>query len=402
MIAVVGSFVLPLATVFAFTAFATISFVVAGYASLRAAPPHLDVPKAPPSVAFSARVAVDEAVLAAQDLIGARPSAAALERIREELDTARELFAARGWLADPATYHREPPALNSPRLETRRLRSGRHRISYEALAFESGYVPDSDEPGRDRWLNYEANQTARAVILQHPGAPRPWLVCLHGYSMGNTRFGLWIFDAIRLHHELGLNVAMPVLPFHGPRQEGRFSGEGFLGSDFLDTIHAEAQTIWDVRRLLGWIRAQQNAPAVGVHGVSLGGYNAALLAGLDTELSCVIAGIPAVDLARLVWHHAPPAIVRSIERAGIERDDVAELHRVVSPLAFVPKSPTLERSIYAGIGDRLIPVDHPLDLWEHWGRPRIAWMRSGHDPRTKQARRLVDESLHSSLATKKK
>ena len=396
VLAVFAAFALSLATVVTLLTISAASFVAVGYASLRAAPPQRDVPAARRSVGISARVAVDEAVLAGQDLFGSRPSAAALERIRREVDAARELFARRGWLADPGAYHREPPVLESPRLELRRLRRGRRSIAYETLAFESGYEPHAGEPGRDRWSGYSANRTAHAVILRHTGAARPWLVCLHGYLMGHTGFSFWIFDAIRHHRELGLNVALPVLPLHGPRRVGRFSGEGFLGGDVLDTVHAEAQTIWDLRRLLGWIRAQ-NAPRVGVHGVSLGGYNAALLAAIDADLSCVIAGIPPVDLVRLVWQHAPPPTLRLIERAGIVRDEVTELYRVVSPLALPPKSPAIGRAVYAGIGDRLIPADHPRDLWEHWGRPRIVWMQSGHDPRTREARRLVEETLRSSL-----
>jgi esterase/lipase len=38
--------------------------------------------------------------------------------------------------------------------------------------------------------------------------------------------------------------------------------------------------MWDIRRILHWIRAQ-GAPSVGVHGVSLGGYQTALLAALE-------------------------------------------------------------------------------------------------------------------------
>jgi hypothetical protein len=82
-----------------------------------------------------------------------------------------------------------------------------------------------------------------------------------------------------------------------------------------------------------------------------------------------------------------------VERSGIVREQVADLYRVVSPLAFSPKIAESGRAIYAGLGDRLIPADHPRDLWEHWGRPRIVWMQSGHDPRTGEARRLVEETL---------
>jgi hypothetical protein len=392
-------FLFPLAGTVALLAMSGISFVAAGRASLRADPPRRDVPEALLSVGMSARVAVDEAVLAGQDLMGSPPSAADLERIRGEVAAARDLFAARGWLADPGTYHREPPPLESPNLERRRPERGRRQIAYEVLTFESGYEPDAAEPGRGRGLGYSATRTAHAVVLRHAGAPRPWLVCVHGYLMGQARFGFWIFDAIRHYQGLGFNVALPVLPLHGPRRVGRFSGEGFLGGDVLDTIHAEAQTVWDLRRLVGWIRAQ-GGPRIGVHGVSLGGYTAALFAGIDSELACVIAGIPPVDLARLVWHHAPAPTIRLIESSGIVHDEVAELYRVVSPLAFQPKIPALRRAIYAGIGDRLVPADHPRDLWEHWGRPRIAWMQSGHDPRTGEARSLVEDTLRSALVAR--
>ena len=396
VLSVPASVLFPLASAVGLLAISAASFVATGRASLRTDPPRRDVPEARRSVQMSARVAIDEAVLAGQDLVRSLPSSAELERIRHEVDAARELFALRGWLADPGAYHREPPPLEVSQLQARWLKRSRRRIVYEALTFESGYEPDAAEPGRDRWLGYSANRMAHAVILRHEGAPRPWLVCVHGYLMGHTGFSFWIFDAIRHHHQLGLNVALPVLPFHGPRRVGRFSGEGFLRGDVLDTVHAEAQTVWDLRRLLGWIRAQ-GAPAIGVHGVSLGGYNAALLAGIDAELSCVIAGIPPTDLARLVWHHAPPSNVRLIENLGIVHDEVAELYRVVSPCALLPKIPALGRAIYAGIGDRLVPADHPRDLWEHWGRPRILWMQSGHDPRTREARRFVEEILRSSL-----
>jgi hypothetical protein len=345
---------------------------------------------------MAGRVAVDEAVLACQSFAISPPPPAEMERSRREADAARELFARRGWLGEPRAYHRDPPALIGAELTSRRIGRGSRQIAYENLSFESGYEPDAAEPGCERWLSYARNRTVHAAVLRHAGAPRPWLVCIHGYFMGNTRFGFWVFDAIRLHRRLGINVVLPVLPFHGPRREGRFSGEGFLGGSIVDTVHAEAQSVWDLRRILGWIRTQ-GAPAIGVHGVSLGGYNAALLAGIDDGLACVIAGIPPVDLARLVWTHAGPAVVRSLERAGIVRDDVAELYRVVSPLAVEPKTAIAGRAIYAGIGDRLVSADHPRDLWLHWGRPRIAWMQSGHDPRTPAARRLVDEMLGSSL-----
>ena len=139
VLAVFASLALPLATVLGLLVISVASFVTAGYASLSADLPVRDVPGARRSVGMSARVAIDEAVLAGQSLVGALPSGADLERIREEVDAARELFELRGWLANPGAYHRMPPPLDAPRLQTRRLRRARRQIVYETVAFESGY-----------------------------------------------------------------------------------------------------------------------------------------------------------------------------------------------------------------------------------------------------------------------
>ena len=112
------------------------------------------------------------------------------------------------------------------------------------------------------------------------------ILATHGLSKA---FGaLQASDAISLdlrafghyHKILGLNVLIPVLPLHGPRRIGRRSGDGFLGGEVLDTVHAETQAIWDIRRMIGWLRGQ-GALSVGATGLSLGGYTTALLAGIE-------------------------------------------------------------------------------------------------------------------------
>src|SRR3546814_4736034 len=70
--------------------------------------------------------------------------------------------------------------------------------------------------------------------------------------------------------------------------------------------YAESQALWDWRRTLAWLRANESGARVGVYGISLGGYNAALLSGYDKELDFVVAGIPVVDLAQALWSFAPP------------------------------------------------------------------------------------------------
>ncbi|MEN8161604.1 MAG: hypothetical protein ABFS41_16160, partial [Myxococcota bacterium] len=142
-------------------------------------------------------------------------------------------------------------------------------------------------------------------------------------------------------------------------------------------VHAEAQAAWDLRRWLGWIRAQ-GGERVGAYGLSLGGYNAALLAGLDTELACVVAGIPATDLADLVWEHGPAHILHVAESRGLSRERAAHVLRVVSPLALAPRVPPEKRSIFGGTADQLVPPRQVEALARHWGRPITTWYSGAH------------------------
>jgi hypothetical protein len=370
------------------------SFVAAGAISVRTEPHTDGVPAAVLTPRLALQVAIDDAILATMTLRLAPVMAADQERIRREVHAARELFAGRGWLHELASYHRTPPPLA---LDDPELRAGRARgVDYEHLTFPSGYEPWDEEPGRERWLARVANRTAHAWVLRHRSEPRPWLVCIHGYGMGSPGIDLLAFEAARLHREHGLNFLLPVLPLHGPRRIGRRSGEAFLAGDFLDSVHAEAQAMWDIRRLLSWVRAQGGAP-IGVYGLSLGGYNAALLASLE-DLAGVIAGIPATDFTRLTWRHGSPLQIRHAERRGLVHDEVAELLRVVSPLALEPRVPHARRYVFAGVADRIVPAEQARDLWRHWERPRMVWYQGGHltFSRHPDVRRMVMDALRES------
>jgi hypothetical protein len=319
------------------------------------------------------KIALDELFLSTE--IASAPVVPLRERgrVAREVAAALELYEARGWLLDPVAYHVDPPRPQSARVDRFASLFG----PYQHLRFASGYEPHPGEPGRERWLSYLPNRSAHAWLLEHPGPPRPWLVCIPGYRMGTPAVDFTGFRARWLHLELGLNVAIPVLPFHGPRRVGRRGGDGFLTGDFLDTVHAQAQAVWDVRRLIEWLRAQRT-PAVGVYGVSLGGYTAALVASLEAELRCAIAGNPATDFLRLMRSHLPPAILRLAEGLGFPFANLQHVLRVISPLAMPPRVPHERRFLYAGRADRLAPPDHARDLWRHWEQPRLDWYDGSH------------------------
>lgn len=345
------------------------------------------LPVARPTLALAREAFRDEIVLAAFHALRPLSEASAYERIDQEVATAVALYERNGWLGSPERFLTTPPRLTTVTIRTVTSR----RRPYERLSFESGYAPHVGEPGRARWLGYVANARVRAWMLRHD-QPRPWLVCVHGAVMGRPAVDLALFRARWLHEELGLNVLLPVLPLHGPRGVGLPKGVAFPGEDILDDVHATAQAVWDVRRLLSWIRSRDDGP-IGLTSISLGGLVAALVAGLEDGLLCAILGVPVADLVGLLARHSglSPQDTRlaALERAG-------QLGGAVSPLAIAPRVPLEGRFIYAGVADRLVhPRDQVTRLWEHWGRPQIAWYPGGHTGffRSQPVQRFVLDAL---------
>ncbi|HET9876869.1 MAG TPA: hypothetical protein VFQ37_14055 [Mycobacterium sp.] len=330
-----------------------------------------ELPVARPTIALAAQAFRDEVVLLG--LRGRRPvsSPEVFERISREVSKAIAFYGKRGFLDAPEKFFATPPPLADVTLLPR---AGRRR-SHDRIRWDSGYAPHAGEPGRQRWLGYTANDRVYAVMLRH-SEPRPWLVGVHGAEMGRAGLDLWLFRARHLHEKFGLNIVLPVLPMHGPRARGLPKGAVFPGEDVLDNLHAGAQGVWDVRRLLSWIRAQEPESPIGLNSISLGGYIAALVASLEDGLACAILGVPVADLVRLLGRHS-----------GLSHDDprrqtvtLAEpLGRMASPLSMQPRVPMRGRFIYAGIADRVVhPRKQVIRLWEHWGKPEIVWYRGGH------------------------
>ena len=348
------------------------------------------VPAPFPSLVLTGHAFADEAVIAGFRVTKAPSPVSAVLRAELEAQAALELYAERGFLGDPVSFHLEPPEVDRPTARRDRTR----KVRYERLSFESLYEPFDGEPGRERWLSYAANRRARAWVLRHD-EPRPWLVCLHGTAMGKPNLDLNLFRARWLHEDMGLNVVFPVLPLHGPRGDGLPPHAAFPGEDVMDNVHGIAQSVWDVRRLVRWAGAQSDQP-VGITGVSLGGFVAALVSGFEPDLACAILGVPAVDLIDLIDHHSTrgrdPQYLRVLDLAR-------QVGVVVSPLSVRPQLPVERRFVYAGLADRLAHPRHQVGrLWEHWGRPEVLWYKGGHVAfaRTKAVGRFVRHALQSS------
>lgn len=335
-----------------------------------------DVPPLEPSLGLLGEALLDRTFTLSTSVMTGVPLPEQMRRMLIEAASAGAFYEARGWLANPGAYHQEPPPLVSGALADAATWYGPRRQRFGRLVFESGYAPHPGEPGRERWLDHPSNGTVHAYVLEHE-EPRPWLVCVHGFGMGTPLLNFAGFQVAHLHETLGLNLVLPVLPLHGPRGQKRFSGGEVLEPDYMKMVFLFAQAAWDVRRVVSWARARGGGD-VGLYGISLGGYVSALVAGLEDDLSCVIAGIPCVDFPNLARDNEPWIMRRYGGELRVDWSVVRTVSHVVSPLALPPRVPKERRFIYAGIADRIVHPDQPRALWRHWDEPEIHWFSGGH------------------------
>mgnify|MGYP000547723782 CR=1 FL=1 len=349
------------------------SFVVAGRTALRYADVVEGAPAPPMQAKVWAKSALDEALIGYFVMVAKSPGGTLAERMCDEAAALEAVLRERGWLERPQSFHKMPPVPQ----EVSQVARHAVGVDYQRLRYASGFVPEPELPGAERWSGHVRNRDCAAWMLRHDRPGRPWLLCIHGYRMGWPLADFRLFEPRHLHHELGLNLLMPILPLHGPRRLGWQSGDGFLDGDLLDLLHAEAQALWDLRRHIAWIRGQDPSARIGVLGYSLGGYNASLLAAHEPNLDFVVAGIPVADFVPLLWGHLPLPHRRYFAARGLDDARLHTLLHVVSPLACKPQLPPERLHLFAGSADRVVPPDQPLRLSRHWDRP-VEWYPGGH------------------------
>ena len=278
-----------------------------------------------------------------------------------------EYLDRQGVLAAPETYHRAPSAAT---IEAVTRRVGRTRFGHATYA--SPYRPDPGVPGALRFERETDNHVVHAWMLRQT-VRAPWVVCLHGAGMGDPLADIVAFRAAWLHRS-GFNVAIPVLPHHGPRGAGRFE-VAFPGEDPTKNFHAAAQAVADVRALLAYIDSCHERSVL--FGISLGAYVAGAVAALEPALAGVIVGVPVVDIANLMRTHAPPRFVR---HPAFEQfcTSAAKLDGVTSALGLPAPDESLPKRIWAGRADRLVRPSEVERLAAHWGGTEVCWYAGGH------------------------
>ena len=215
---------------------------------------------------------------------------------------------------------------------------------------------------------------AAGVRFLTSGPPRPVAILIHGYMAGNYQVEQRVWPLQRLLRS-GYDVALFTLPFHGVRANPtRRGAPEFPGSDPRFSNEGFRQVILDLRNFVRWLRERGHAE-IGVMGMSLGGYTAALLATVEAELSFCVPVIPLAslaDFAREQGELSPAPEVAAREHALLER-----LYRLASPLDRKPLIVPARTLVVAAKADRITPVAHARKLAAHFGAQLVSW-HGGH------------------------
>lgn len=249
---------------------------------------------------------------------------------------------------------------------------GAKRLRRTDLMWPSAYEPFLTEV-REPYLRTVQNQFAFARLFRRE-RPRPIAILVHGYLMGRLPVDERVWPVARLDR-LGFDSALVVLPFHGRRSDpSRMGRPEFPGRDPRVANEGFRQVVGDIGSLVAWLRREGHS-AVGIAGMSLGGYVAALTATVLSNLAFLVPIIPLASLADLAFEHgnlSESPELRAREHALLER-----AYWVGSPLARPPRVAADRVLVLGGKADRITPLSHARRLARHFQAPLAAW-HGGH------------------------
>jgi pimeloyl-ACP methyl ester carboxylesterase len=299
------------------------------------------------------------------------------ERMRS-LGEIRAAYGAPELISDPDAFFVPPPVARTPErsegrggLHEQRVRALRWGGECIRLSWESAFEPYHARV-RDAYLAHALNRTAHARLYRCRASARPAVILLHGYMAGHWAIEERIWP-VRWMNRRGLDVAIPVLPFHGVRGRSDGGAPPFPGADPRFTNEGFRQVVSDLRVLIAYLR-ERGAPAVGVMGMSLGGYSTALLATLQRDLAFAV---PLIPLASLADFARDQGRLGTGDHAAAQHAALEAANWVVSPLA----RPSLIASdrviIVSAEADRVTPLAHGERLAAHFGAPLLR-LPGGH------------------------
>jgi pimeloyl-ACP methyl ester carboxylesterase len=239
------------------------------------------------------------------------------------------------------------------------------------VTWDSAYIAFS-EGIRERYASTRENQLALARLFSR-GRSRPCAIVVHGYMSGHLALEERLWPIAELDR-LGFDTALFVLPFHGLRGPKNAAIPQFPNTDPRVTIEGFRQAIADLRALIGWLRRRGHA-RLGLLGMSLGGYTAALTATVEPDLDFLVPLVPLACLADFAREQG--SLSQLPRESAIEHELIERAYRVASPLSLPPRIAPERVLVVAARADRVTPLAHARKLASHFGAELLSF-RGGH------------------------
>lgn len=230
---------------------------------------------------------------------------------------------------------------------------------------------------RDEVSAFRQNRDGYLFLWRHDARrPRPVVLCVHGFQMGEPRRAMNLFRVSKLFRA-GLDVALFVQPHHWRRAEhprNPFAQNFINPHDVPLTIEALGQAVWDLRSACRLLEDLGYAD-IGLIGASLGGYVSALYAALDASPAFVFVAVPALRLDRTLQPRAHKLGFRVDERL---RRLTREALRVVAAAEYAPRIPVENIGVVYHAGDRITDVEYTREWVARWRIPNVTALNGGH------------------------
>lgn len=247
------------------------------------------------------------------------------------------------------------------------------------LSFASPFQP-LNPYARPQFEAMQHNAVAHAQHWCHGDRPRPTLIVIHGFAADPH----WLnAHALSLadFYQRGYDILLFTYPHHGRRAERGdwFSGQGLFGRGLVSFNESPLHAIHDLRVFIDYLQGR-GVEQIGVSGISLGGYTAALLAAVDGRLDYCIPIVPAVSPIDVFLEWQPTGILLSqlMRRQGVGVAEMRGLLAVHNPLTYASTLDGQRMLIIGGAGDRVTMPRHLRLLQRHWPGSELHWFPGNH------------------------
>ncbi len=237
----------------------------------------------------------------------------------------------------------------------------------ERFAHIFGERAQIDKSGQlmDKYFSVRRNLRAHARWFRHTSGPRPCAVLLHGYMSGELPFERWMWPVRRLF-DSGMDVVLSVLPFHGLRRDPKRGAlpPAFPSNDPRFTIEGFRHLVFDHTALFDYL-LDGRASELGLMGMSLGGYSAALLSTIESRLKFAVLFIPLASIEDFALKFG--RMVGNGEQKREQFEALREAQWAISPMARKPLVPSGRVKVIGARYDRVTGLGHAEKLAEHFG-----------------------------------